>query len=187
MRIAIAQLDYTIGAFDQNLEAMAVAVEKARRQAVELVVFTELATIGYPPGDLLERREFVDRNLAQLDRVAHLSDDDLGILVGFVDRNETGTGKNLHNAVALCHAGRVVDRYRKCLLPTYDVFDEARYFEPGTDIRTLDFKGVRIGASICEDVWADPDFDGRSLYHRDPVLELIHRGAQLLVNRERIP
>jgi NAD+ synthase (glutamine-hydrolysing) len=187
LRIAIAQLDYTIGAFDQNLEAMAVAAEKARRQAVELVVFTELATTGYPPGDLLERREFVDRNLAQLDRVAHLSDDDLGILVGFVDRNETGTGKNLHNAVALCHAGRVVDRYRKCLLPTYDVFDEARYFEPGTDIRTLEFKGVRIGASICEDVWADPDFDGRSLYHRDPVLELIHRGAQLLVNLSASP
>jgi NAD+ synthetase len=187
MRIAVAQLDYTIGAFEANLEAMALAVEKARRDAVELVIFTELATTGYPPGDLLERRDFVDRNLAQLDRVAHLSDDDLGILVGFVDRNETGTGKSLYNAVALCHAGRVVDRYRKCLLPTYDVFDEARYFESGTDVRPLDFKGVRIGVSICEDVWADPDFDGRSIYHRDPVLELVHRGAELLVNLSASP
>jgi NAD+ synthase (glutamine-hydrolysing) len=187
MRIAIAQLDYTIGAFDANLEAMTVAVEKARRQAVELVVFTELATIGYPPGDLLERRDFVDRNLAQLDRIAHLTDDDLAILVGFVDRNDTGTGKSHHNAVALCSAGKVMDRYRKCLLPTYDVFDEARYFEPGSDIRPFEFKGVRIGVSICEDVWADPDLDGRSLYHRDPVLELIHRGAQLLVNLSASP
>jgi NAD+ synthase (glutamine-hydrolysing) len=152
MRIAIAQLDYTIGAFEANLEAITVAVERARREAADLVIFTELAATGYPPGDLLERRDFVDRN-------------------------ESGTGKGLHNAVALCHRGQVVDRYRKCLLPTYDVFDEARYFESGADARPLNFKGVRIGVSVCEDVWADPDLDGHSLYHRDPVLELIHRGS----------
>jgi len=187
MRIAIAQLDYTIGAFEANLEAMTIAVEKARREAADLVIFTELATIGYPPGDLLERRDFVDRNLAQLDLIAHLSDDHLGILVGFVDRNESGTGKGLHNAVALCHRGKVVDRYRKCLLPTYDVFDEARYFESGADARPLRFKGVRIGVSVCEDVWADPDLDGHSLYHRDPVLELIHRGSQILINLSASP
>jgi NAD+ synthase (glutamine-hydrolysing) len=187
MRIAIAQLDYTIGAFEANLEAITVAVERARREAADLVIFTELAATGYPPGDLLERRDFVDRNLAQLERIAHLSDDDLGILVGFVDRNESGTGKGLHNAVALCHRGQVVDRYRKCLLPTYDVFDEARYFESGADARPLNFKGVRIGVSVCEDVWADPDLDGHSLYHRDPVLELIHRGSQLLVNLSASP
>jgi len=187
MRIAIAQLDYTIGAFEANLEAMTVAVERARRETADLVIFTELATIGYPPGDLLERRDFVDRNLAQLDRIAHLSDDDLGILVGFVDRNETGTGKGLHNAVALCHRGKVVERYLKCLLPTYDVFDEARYFESGADARPLIFKGVRIGVSVCEDVWADPDLDGHSLYHRYPVLELIHRGSQILVNLSASP
>jgi NAD+ synthase (glutamine-hydrolysing) len=187
MRIAIAQLDFTIGAFEANLEAMTVAVERARRESADLVIFTELATIGYPPGDLLERRDFVDRNLAQLERVACLSDDKLGILIGFVDRNESGTGKALHNAVALCHKGQVIDRYRKCLLPTYDVFAEARYFESGVDVRPLEFKGVRIGVSICEDVWADPDLDGHSLYHRDPVLELIHRGAQLLVNLSASP
>jgi NAD+ synthase (glutamine-hydrolysing) len=187
MRIAVAQLDYTIGAFEANFEAMAVAVERARRESADLVIFTELATIGYPPGDLLERLDFVDRNLAQLERVTHLSDDDLGILVGFVDRNDSGTGKSLHNAVALCHKGQIVDRYRKCLLPTYDVFAETRFFEPGIDVRPLEFKGIRIGVSVCEDVWADPDLDGHSLYHRDPVLELIHRGAQLLVNLSASP
>jgi NAD+ synthase (glutamine-hydrolysing) len=187
MRIAIAQLDYTIGAFEDNLQAMTVAVERARQQATDLVVFTELATIGYPPGDLLERRDFVDRNLAQLERIAGLSDDELGILVGFVERNATGTGKGLHNAVALCHRREVVGRYNKCLLPTYDVFDEARYFECGIDVRPLEFKGVRVGVSVCEDVWADPDLDGDSLYHRDPILELIHRGAQLLVNLSASP
>jgi len=187
LRIAIAQLDYTIGAFEANLEAMTVAVERARNEAAELVIFTELATTGYPPGDLLERRDFVDSNLAQLERIARLTDDNLGILAGFVDRNETGSGKGLHNAVALCHRGRVVERYLKCLLPTYDVFDEARYFESGADARPLNFKGVRIGVSVCEDVWADPDLDGHSLYHRDPVLELIHRGSQILVNLSASP
>ncbi len=187
MRIAIAQIDYLTGAFDANLEAMTSAVEDARREAVDLVVFTELATVGYPPGDLLERRDFVDRNIAQLEEIARLSDDRLGILVGFVDVNESGTGKSLHNAVALCDHGQVVDRYHKCLLPTYDVFDEARYFEPGADVRPMEFRGVRIGVSVCEDVWADPDLDGRSLYHRDPILELIHRGSQLLINLSASP
>ncbi len=187
MRLAIAQINYTIGAFEANLEAMATAVEKARDSEVDLVVFTELATVGYPPGDLLERPDFVDRNFEQLQRVAGLSDDSLGILVGFVDRNVSGTGKGLYNSVALCDGGEVVARCHKCLLPTYDVFDEARYFQPGTEVRPLDFRGVKIGVSVCEDVWADPDLDGQSLYNRDPVLELIHRGAQILVNLSASP
>ncbi len=170
MRLAIAQIDYTIGAFEANFEKMAAAVARARSSQVDLVVFTELATVGYPPGDLLERHEFVEANLEQLQRVARLSDDTLGILVGFVDRNVSGTGKGLYNAVALCDGGEVVARCYKCLLPTYDVFDEARYFQPGTDVRPLDFRGVKIGVSVCEDVWADPDLDGQSLYSRDPVL-----------------
>jgi NAD+ synthetase len=187
MRIAIAQIDYTIGAFDANLEAMGSAIAKARESQADLVVFSELATTGYPPGDLLERRDFIDRNLSQLDRVAALSDDRLGILVGYVDRNPTGSGKPLHNSAALCVGGRVVDRYHKCLLPTYDVFDEARYFEPGGEARVLHFHGVRLGVSVCEDVWADPDLDGRSIYHRDPAMELVDRGAEILINVSASP
>jgi NAD+ synthetase len=151
------------------------------------VVFSELATIGYPPYDLLDRPDFVDRNLAQLDRVAALSGDGLAILVGFADRNASGKGKPLYNSAALCVDGRVVDRYHKCLLPTYDVFDEARYFESGGDVRVLHFKGVRLGVSVCEDVWADPDLDGRSLYHRDPVMDLLDRGADILINVSASP
>jgi NAD+ synthase (glutamine-hydrolysing) len=187
MRIAIAQLDYTIGAFDANFELMAEAVTEARRRRAELVVFSELATVGYPPGDLLERRDFVDRNLAQLDRVAALSDDDLGIVVGYVDRNPSGRGKTLLNSAALCLGGRPVARYHKCLLPTYDVFDEARYFEPGGPAKSLLYKGTRLGVSVCEDVWADPDLDGRSIYHRDPVLEQVEAGAELLINISASP
>ncbi|HOC41468.1 MAG TPA: NAD+ synthase [Thermoanaerobaculales bacterium] len=187
MRIAIAQLDYTIAAFDRNLDAMRRAVERARAAGTELVVFSELATIGYPPGDLLERDDVVDRNLVQLERIAALSDDKLAIVVGYVERNPLRCGRALHNAAALCAGGRVADRYLKCLLPTYDVFDEARYFEPGVEARLLEVHGVRIGVSVCEDVWADPERDGISLYHRDPVAELVERGARLLINISASP
>ncbi len=187
MRIAIAQLDLTVGAFGSNLDKIRDAVIGARTEQADLIVFSELATIGYPPHDLLDRPDFVDRNLEQLERIAALSGDGLGILVGFADRNTSGRGKPLRNAAALCVDGRVVDRCNKCLLPTYDVFDEARYFEPGGDVRVLHFKGVRLGVSVCEDVWADPDLDGRSLYHRDPVMELLDRGADILINVSASP
>ena len=187
MRIAIAQLDFTTGAFDANFEAMRRAVVEARDRSADLVVFSELATTGYPPGDLLERPEFVDRGRRQLERVAALSDDGPGILIGCVDRNQSGSGKPLRNSAALCVGGRVVDRYHKCLLPTYDVFDEARYFEPGSEVRVLHFHGVRLGVSVCEDVWADPDLDGRSIYHRDPVMELVDRDADILINVSASP
>ncbi len=187
MRVAIAQLDYTVGAFDANLALMADAVAESRRRQADLVVFSELATVGYPPGDLLERRDFIDRNLHQLERVAALSDDALGIVVGYVDRNPAGQGKGLFNSAALCVGGRAVARYHKCLLPSYDVFDEARHFEPGGPAKPLLFKGVRLGISVCEDVWADPDLDGRSIYHRDPVLEQVEAGAELLINISASP
>ncbi len=187
MRIAIAQLDYTIGAFDANLQLMRDAIAAAGEHGAELVVFSELATIGYPPGDLLERRDFVDRNVDQLDRIAALSDGGPGLVVGFVDRNPSGRGKALLNSAALCVGGRPVARYHKCLLPTYDVFDEARYFEPGGPAKPMIFKGVRLGVSVCEDVWADPDLDGRSLYHRDPVIEQVESGAELLINISASP
>ena len=187
MRIAVAQLDFKVAAFDANLAAIEGAVARARGEGADLVVLSELATIGYPPGDLLERADLVDRNLAQLERIARLSSDGPGILAGYVERNPASGGKPLHNAAALCVDGRVVDRTFKCLLPTYDVFDEARYFEPGGPARPMLFGGVRLGVSICEDAWADPDLDGRSLYHRDPVRELVDRGAELLVNLSASP
>jgi len=187
MRIAIAQLDFTIGAFDANLALMRDAVSRARDQHADLVVFSELSTTGYSPGDLLERADFVDRNLEQLDRVAALSDDTIGLIVGFVDRNTAGHGKGLFNSAALCVGGRPVARYNKCLLPTYDVFDEARHFEPGGPAEPLLFNGVSLGVSVCEDVWADPDLDGRSIYHRDPVLEQVGAGAQILINISASP
>ncbi len=187
MRIAIAQLDYTVAAFDRNFERIGRAVDEARSAGADLVVLSELATIGYPPGDLLDRPDVVARNLEQLERVASLSDDRIGLLVGYVEPNPNEDGKRLYNAAALCDGGRVVASTRKCLLPTYDVFDEARHFEPGGQVAPLDFRGIPLGVSICEDVWADPDDDGVSLYHRDPVAELVDAGARLLVNLSASP
>jgi NAD+ synthetase len=121
-----------------------------------------------------------------LERVASLSTDRLAILIGYVERN-SAPGKPLHNAVALCSRGRVVERRHKLLLPTYDVFDEDRYFEPGTVVEPMTLADWRIGASICEDVWNDPEFWPKRLYHRDPVAELAAAGCRVMINISASP
>jgi NAD+ synthetase len=187
MRLALAQLNFTVGAFDQNFAKIAAAIARANAEEADLVVFSEMATTGYPPRDLLNHARFIDLNLELLDRVAALATDRLGILIGYVDRNPAGEGKSLFNAAALCFQGRIVGRHYKSLLPTYDVFDEDRYFEPGGEAVPLQFAGVPLGVSICEDVWNDRDFWPKRLYHRDPVCELADRGAALLVNISASP
>jgi NAD+ synthetase len=187
MRLALAQLDYTVGDFDGNFAKINAAVDRARAEGADLVVFSELATTGYPPRDLLNHPRFIDRNLALLDRIAALSSTGPAILVGFVDRNTSGAGKPLHNAVALCAGGRVAARRHKLLLPTYDVFDEDRYFEPAREVGPIEWNGLRLGVTICEDLWNDADFWPRRLYHRDPVCELADRGASLLINISASP
>src|SRR6185436_19564640 len=116
-----------------------------------------------------------------------LSTDDLGILIGFVDRNPSASGKPLFNAVALCQRGQVIERRHKSLLPTYDVFDEDRYFEPAGNVSPIVFKGHGFGVTICEDVWNDRDVLPRNLYHRDPVAELVRAGAEVLINISASP
>ncbi len=187
MRIAIAQLNFTIGAFEANFSKIREAVAQARAEGAELVVLSELSTVGYPLVDLVERKDFVDRNLEQLERLAGLSDDDFGLVAGFVARNRRDEGKALHNAAALLWRGRLAGVVRKCLLPTYDVFDEARYFEPGCDNPLLEFKGIKLGVTICEDAWSDPELWDRHLYGRDPVLEAADKGADVLINLSASP
>ena len=187
MRLALAQLNFTIGAFERNFARMAQAVSRAKTEGADLVVFSELAATGYPPRDLLTHPSFVDHNLALVDRVAALSTDRLAILVGFVDRNPHPEGKSLHNAVALCRSGGVIGRRYKSLLPTYDVFDEDRYFEAAASVAPLELDGVRLGVTICEDVWNDKDFWPKRLYHRDPVQQLAEQGADVFINISASP
>ncbi len=187
LHVALAQINYTVGDLDGNFERIQQGVERARAEGAELVVFSECALLGYPPRDLVERDDLIDRQLEVLEAVAGLSDDQLGIVVGFVDRNDNPLGKPLRNAAALCHRGQVVDRIFKRLLPTYDVFDEDRYFEAGTEAKICEFKGVKLGISVCEDAWNERDFWERPLYDHDPIAELAEAGSELIINISASP
>jgi NAD+ synthetase len=187
MKITIAQLNYTIGAFAQTYEKMANAVLAAKEAGSDLVIFSELAATGYPPRDVLERRAFVEQNMALVERLAKLSDDRLGIIVGCVEPNKSDTGKRLFNCAALLHQGMIGERRHKMLLPTYDVFDEDRYFEPALEVTPIEFKGVKLAVTICEDIWNDKELWRKRLYDRDPVDELAAKGADLIINISASP
>ena len=187
MRLALAQLNFTVGAFDDNFQKMARAAGRAIEADADLAVFSELATTGYPPRDLLNHPRFVQRSLDLLAGLAALSTERTAFLIGCVQRNSSTSGKGLYNSVALCQGGRVVGVRHKSLLPTYDVFDEDRYFEPAASIEPLVLGGVPLGVTICEDVWNDPQFWPRRLYHRDPVQQLADQGAEVFINVSASP
>ena len=181
VKIALAQINTTIGDLDGNVRKMRKAVRAAEAEGADLVVFSEMTITGYPPRDLLERVSFVNENLRKLDEVAGWSGS-VGIICGFVDCDEARGGRKLFNAGALLDGGKIRFRQYKSLLPTYDVFDETRYFEPAQERDIVEFRGMRIGLSICEDVWNDKDFWKQQRYGTDPVEELVGKGADILVN-----
>ncbi|MBD3368609.1 MAG: NAD+ synthase [Candidatus Eisenbacteria bacterium] len=184
MRIALAQLNATVGDFDGNLERAVRALDDVRDASPDLVVFPELFLTGYPPRDLLERSAFLDRTEEALDGFRELSRRLPGtaLLVGTVLRNEAPVGKGLLNAAVLVKDGSVVGSAAKTLLPMYDVFDEARYFDRADTIAPLRLDGTAVGVTICEDAWTAPDLWPRRIYEREPVAELADAGAELLVN-----
>ena len=187
MRFALAQLNFTVGAFDAILARVAGAAAEARAAGADLLVLSELATTGYPPRDLLNHASFIDGALTVRDRIAGLSDTQLGILIGTIEPNPAGDGKPLFNTATLCHQGRIVAVHRKTLLPTYDVFDEDRYFEPGMSVEPMVFKGVRLGVTVCEEIWNDATFWPQRLYARDPIADLADAGADVFVNISSSP
>ena len=187
MRIAIAQLNLTIGAFDVIFHKIEEAADKARASSASLLCLTELVTCGYPPRDLLLRRDFVLANLELLERIAALSSDEFAILLGYAEPREPGPGKDLFNSAALCLGGKAIQKTRKSLLPTYDVFDESRYFEPGLDPEPMEVFGRKLGVTICEDIWNEPGFVPQGGYSRDPIGTLVAKGADLLVNLSASP
>ena len=181
MKIALAQIDTTIGDFAGNVDLIVKYSERARERGADLVVFPELALCGYPPRDLVERVGFVERSQSELLRLAR-SLPAIPALVGYVRRSKASQGKAVANAAAWLEGGKVVADYAKILLPFYDVFDESRYFEPGTAVAVHDFGGYRIGITICEDVWNDKHFWAKRYYARDPAEECVAAGANLLLN-----
>jgi len=187
MKIALAQIDTTVGAFAGNSAAMVQKAREAADAGAQLVVFPELTLCGYPPKDLLALGEFVQRELAALDQLA--ADPVFGrvpALVGFAEPHR-GEGAGLFNACALLRDGKIAALGRKSLLPTYDVFDEARYFDPSPEVTVVEVAGVRVGLSICEDLWNDKLFWQKPRYARDPAEELARQGAQVLVNLSASP
>jgi len=192
MKLLLAQLNTTVAALDKNIESVRRALDRGRREGVDLVVFPELTTVGYPPRDLLERPDFIAGNRAALEAIVRATAPadgrpGIGAVVGFVERNEQGPGQGLYNAAALIDSGNLLGVYHKCLLPTYDVFDEARYFDAGGETRPFEFRGRRIAISICEDIWNDNLYWTRRRYARDPIAELASAGMDLLVNISASP
>lgn len=186
MKAAFAQVDTTVGDIRGNREKVLAAYRKASALGAEIVLAPELAIAGYPGWDLLEQRDFVAANLSSLKELSR-EIRQAALVVGFVDVNKSGRGKGLFNAAALIEKGRIAAVRHKSLLPTYDVFDEARYFEPAADNKPVAFRGRRIGLSICEDAWNDRGFWRRPLYSRDPIRRLAKAGAKVIINISASP
>ena len=186
MKICLAQINPTIGAFKQNVGKICKSINTAREKGADLVIFPEMSVVGYPPKDLLELSGFVDSNLKALEEVKNRVTG-ISAIVGFVDRNVAQRGKALYNAAAHIKNRKIVSRHYKSLLPTYDVFDEDRYFEPTHDISIAKISGRKFGISICEDVWgADVVWPG-TIHHKDPVECMVRQGAEIIINISASP
>jgi NAD+ synthetase len=191
VKVALGQINPTIGDFDGNRHLIEAAITEAMRGAADLIVFPELAISGYPPKDLLERPGFLTAGMASLNALAAFQARHPaapGIIVGFPEvLPPDSTGLPLANSAALLEDGHVTAIRRKSLLPTYDVFDEWRYFAPETSPEVVPFRGRRLALSICEDIWNDGDFWPRRLYRDDPIERLVNAGADLIVNISASP
>jgi NAD+ synthase (glutamine-hydrolysing) len=185
MKIALAQFNPTVGDFVGNSARIVSLSERAKQRGADLAVFSELCLCGYPPQDLLERPAFIERNQRELKALAKQLT--IPSIVGYVGRVKNGTGKSIANKAALLCGGKVTFEQSKMLLPTYDVFDESRYFHPAEKQQVVEFHGESLGLTICEDAWNDENFWPNRRYDRDPVTELIEQGTQVLLNISASP
>jgi NAD+ synthase (glutamine-hydrolysing) len=185
MKIALAQFNPTVGDFAGNTARILSLATAAHQRGADLAVFSELCLCGYLPQDLLERPAFIDRNHKELKELAAKLP--LPSIVGYAGRVKNGTGKSIANKAALISEGRVVFEQSKMLLPTYDVFDESRYFQPADRQSVYGLDNEQLGITICEDVWNDKNFWANRRYDRDPVTELIAQGTSVLLNISASP
>lgn len=183
MKIFLAQQNYHIGNFEENTRKIVAAIGRAKEAGADLVVFSELCVCGYPPRDFLEFSDFIDKCYASVDAIkAHA--DTIGVIIGAPARNPRPEGKDLFNAAWFLYEKEVKAVSHKTLLPTYDVFDEYRYFEPAFHWQCFDFKGIHIALTICEDIW---NLGDNPLYRICPMDHLILQEPQLMVNISASP
>lgn len=184
MKIGFAQLNPTVGDLQGNFDKLVQAYERLAAAGVDLVLTPELAVTGYPPQDLVFKSRFVPETL-EIVKQLHARVGNAALLVGFVDRNE-GRGRPFHNAAALLERGQPIRVAHKSLLPTYDVFDEDRYFEPAANVQPFECGGKKIGITICEDIWTE-HYLPRPLYDCEPTRRLIEQGAEIILNLSASP
>jgi NAD+ synthetase len=190
MKLAIAQLNPTIGDLTDNARQILEAARDAANRGVRLLLTSELSLCGYPPRDLLLHPSFIGAMAATLEHLAAELPPSLAVLVGTVEPNTASPltgGKPLFNSIALLEGGKVQQIFHKRLLPTYDVFDEIRYFEPGLESNSFTLDGIRIGVTICEDLWNDEKFWGKRNYRVDPMIDLVEQDVDLVVNLSASP
>jgi NAD+ synthase (glutamine-hydrolysing) len=188
MRIALAQINNTVGDLEANKAKIIEFAQRAEAAGAQVVVFPELALTGYPPRDLVEKHSFLDRTQAALEALAcETAGLKLTLITGYVSRSPENSAIKAQNAAAVLCGGRVVFKQTKMLLPNYDVFDEARYFEPGTHQELVEIGGRRVALGICEDAWNDKQFWERRRYSRDPIEELVSKGAELIITINASP
>jgi len=186
VKVALAQINTTVGDLAGNEAKILAAYQRGVEAGVELVLCPELSVTGYPPRDLLLKKGFITRNLETLGRLA-AAIGKTGLMVGFVGKNEHRPGREVTNSVALLQNGKIVATRAKTLLPTYDVFDEDRYFEPATENLPADFDQAKLGLTICEDIWNDEDFWTERRYQHNPPVDLAEAGAKIIFNISASP
>lgn len=188
MRVALGQINTTVGDLAGNTDRMVRMARRAAEGGAEVVVFPELSLTGYPPRDLVEKPSFLDRTQREMDRLAQeTSPLGLAVICGYVGRSEAHAGKRATNSAAVLERGQIVFRQNKALLPTYDVFDEARYFQPAERQSVFRIAGRFVALTICEDAWNDKQYWERQLYRRDPVEDLAGAGAEVLITINASP
>ncbi|MEK6706584.1 MAG: NAD+ synthase [Bdellovibrionota bacterium] len=188
MRIAVAQLDPVVGAFEENVKKIKEAYQRACAEKARVLITPELGVCGYPPHDLIDRPEMFERNeKAVAELLSVTKSKNCALIVGYVERNASSVGRAAQNAIKVLDNGKEVFQQAKTLLPTYDVFDEARYFEPAQSVSTWNCDGRKIAIAVCEDLWASDPKLGRRLYGKNPVDTYRRNGVSLILSVSASP
>jgi NAD+ synthase (glutamine-hydrolysing) len=186
MKIAVGQINTIIGDLEYNKQKILDAYAKGIRDGADIIILPELALTGYPPLDLLEKREFRLKVMEIAEQIASRTGE-TALIFGSITEDDDLIGTDIHNSALLCFKGQIQFIQHKSLIPNYDVFDEMRYFEPAKDVGIVEFRGEKLGISICEDIWNDEDYWYKRRYIKDPVKSLIDLGATIIINISASP